>query len=113
VTGAAGPDRGRAHTKEMRLEMGKKDRPLVKVPKGRIGRMVFAGGQVAAALAAVRAVKDAKARGDRLAMLHAVLTGAVVAVTAAVALRTVRESSADVVDGEIVEPRALTAGPAR
>ncbi|HET9169700.1 MAG TPA: hypothetical protein VFN97_09690 [Actinospica sp.] len=93
--------------------MAKKDRPLVKVPKGRIGRMVFAGGQVAAALAAVRAVKDARTKGDRLAMLHGILTGAVVAVTAAVALRTVREQTAadpDVVDGELVEPKALTSG---
>ena len=94
------------------MGMGKKDRPLVKVPKGKIGRMVFAGGQVAAALASVRAVKDAKAKGDRLALVHAVLTGAVVAVTAAVALRTVREQTAEseVVDGELVEPKMLTAG---
>ena len=92
--------------------MGKKERPLVKVPKGKIGRMVFAGGQVAAALAAVRAVKDAKAKGDKLGMLHAVLTGAAVAATAAVALRTVRES-ADVVEGELVEPKALPAGSAK
>lgn len=92
--------------------MGKKDRPLVKVPKGKIGRMVFAGGQVAAALAAVRAVKDARAKGDRLAMVHGVLTTAVVAVTAAVALRTVRTPApaADVIEGEIVEPKMLPAG---
>jgi hypothetical protein len=89
---------------------GKKDRPAVKVPKGKIGRMVFAGGQVAAALAAVRAAKDARAKGDKLALLHAVLTGAVVAVTAAVAVRTVRESAPEVVDGELVEPKALPAG---
>ena len=93
----------------------KKDRPLVKVPKGKIGRMVFAGGQVAAALAAVRAVKDAKTKGDRLAMVHGVLTGAVVAVTAAVALRSVRESAAEaeVIDGEIVEPKMLPSGSAK
>jgi hypothetical protein len=93
--------------------MAKKERPLVKVPKGRIGRLIFAGGQTAAALAAVRAVKDARAKGDRLAMLHGVLTVAVVAVTALVALRTVREQSAArsaVVDGELVEPKALTSG---
>ena len=93
--------------------MSKKDRPLVKVPKGKIGRIAFAGGQVAAALAAARAVKDAKARGDKLALLHGVLTAAVVAVTAAVALRTVREQSAaegEVVDGELVEPKMLTSG---
>jgi hypothetical protein len=93
--------------------MGKKDRPLVKVPKGRIGRMAFAGGQVAAALAAVRAVKDAKAKGDKLGMVHAVLTGAAVAATAAVALRTVRESAAEVLEGELVEPKALPAGSAK
>jgi hypothetical protein len=93
---------------------GKKDRPLVKVPKGRIGRTVFAGGQVAAALAAVRAVKDARTKGDKLAMLHGVITGALVAVTAVVALRTVREQStaaeAEAVDDEIVEPKMLTSG---
>lgn len=93
--------------------MGKKDRPLVKVPKGRIGRMAFAGGQVAAALAALRAAKDARAKGDKLGLLHAVLTGAAVAVTAAVALRTVRESAAEVVEGELVEPKALPAGSAK
>ena len=92
--------------------MSKKDRPLVKVPKGKIGRIAFAGGQVAAALAAARAVKDARARGDKLALVHAVLTGAVVAVTAAVALRTVREQAAvpEVIDGELVEPKMLTSG---
>ncbi|HEX4788511.1 MAG TPA: hypothetical protein VH372_08620 [Actinospica sp.] len=93
--------------------MGKKDRPLVKVPKGRIGRMVFAGGQVAAALAAMRAVKDARAKGDRLALVHAVLTGAVVAVTAAVAVRTVRQSAAEAAAAESAEPKMLTAGPAK
>jgi hypothetical protein len=93
--------------------MAKKDRPLVKVPKGKIGRMAFAGGQVAAALAAVRAVKDAREKGDKLGMLHAVLTGAVVAVTAAVALRSVREAANDVIDGELVEPKALPAGSAK
>lgn len=92
------------------MARAEKVRPLVKVPKGRIGRMVFAGGQVAAGLAAVRAAKDARARGDRLALLHAVLTGAVVAVTAAVALRTVRASGDEVAEGEIVEPKMLTAG---
>jgi hypothetical protein len=90
--------------------MSKKERPPVKVPKGKIGRMVFAGGQVAAALAAVRAVRDARTKGDRLAMLHGVLTGALVAVTAVVALRTVRQQSAEsaTADGESAEPKALT-----
>lgn len=94
---------------------GKKERPPVKVPKGKIGRMVFAGGQAAAALAAVRAIKDARAKGDKLALLHGALTGAVVAVTAAVALRTIRESATaeEVVDGELVEPKALEPGPAK
>ena len=47
------------------LGRGRKDQSLVKLPRGKVGRMVFAGGQVAAALAAWRAVKDAKAKGDR------------------------------------------------
>jgi hypothetical protein len=95
--------------------MSKKDRPPVKVPKGKIGRMVFAGGQVAAALAAVRAVKDARTRGDRLAMVHGVLTGALVAVTAVVAVRTIREQSpldADP-DTDPAAPKSLTPGPAK
>jgi hypothetical protein len=84
------------------LSRGRRDQSLVKIPKGRIGRTVFAGGQVAAALAAWRAFKDAKDKGDRLAQLHGVLTGAVVLVTLAVALRTVREQD-ETVEGEIVE----------
>jgi hypothetical protein len=90
------------------LSRGRKDQTLVKVPRGRIGRMVFAGGQIAAALAAWRAVKDAKAKGDRLALLHGALTGAVVLVTLAVALRTVREED-ETVEGEIVEPEPSAA----
>ncbi len=85
------------------LSRGKKDQSLVKLPRGKVGRMVFAGGQVAAALAAWRAVKDAKAKGDRLAVLHGALTGAAVLLTLAVALRTVREEE-ETVEGEIVEP---------
>ena len=94
--------------------MSKKDRPPVKVPKGKIGRIAFIGGQAAAALGVVRAVKDAKARRDRLALLRGVLTGGVVAVTVAIALRTVREQAAEaeVVDGELVEPKMLPSGSA-
>jgi hypothetical protein len=98
----------------MRLGKGKAEAGLVKVPRGKIGRMVFAGGQVAAAFAAWRAVKDAKSRGDRLAEVHSVLTGAVVLLTLAVALRTVREpaevGAAEAIEGELVRPRALPAG---
>ena len=98
----------------MGKDKDKKDRPLVKVPKGKIGRMVFAGGQVAAALAAVRAVKDARAKGDKLALVHGVLTTAVVAVTAVVALRTVRDQAeSNVVDGELAEPEMLPSGSAK
>jgi hypothetical protein len=95
------------------MAKAKKDRPPVKVPKGKIGRMVFAGGQAAAALAAVRAVKDARSKGDRLAMLHGVLTGALVLVTAVVAVRTVREQSAESAVADAAEPaehKALTSG---
>ncbi|MBR7834578.1 hypothetical protein KDL01_14990 [Actinospica durhamensis] len=85
------------------LSRGKKDQSLVRLPRGKVGRMVFAGGQVAAAAAAWRAVKDAKAKGDRLAVLHGALTGAVVLLTLAVALRTVHEEE-QTVEGEIVDP---------
>ena len=90
------------------LGRGKKDQSLVKVPRGKIGRMVFAGGQVAAVLAAWRAFKDAKSKGDRLAQLHGAVTGAAVLVTLAVALRTVREQD-ETVEAEIVEPSTSAA----
>jgi hypothetical protein len=77
-------------------------KPIVKVPKSSIGRAVFWGGQVVAGVSAARSVKDARAKGDRLALLHGVLTGAVLIVTALVAARTVRETEQDAdVDAEV------------
>lgn len=91
------------------LSRGRKNQTLVKVPRNRVGRMVFAGGQAAAAAAAWRAVKDARAKGDRLAAVHGALTGAVVLLTMALALRTVREQD-ETVEGEIVEPSTSATG---
>lgn len=86
-----------------------KDKPIVKVPKGKVGRAVFAGSQVVGAVAIARAVRDARAKGDRLALLHGVLSAAVLAVTAAIAVRTVRTAD-KTTEAEPVEPLMLTAG---
>jgi hypothetical protein len=88
----------------------KQAKPIVKVPKGRVGRAVFAGTQVAGAVAITRAVRDARAKGDKLALVHGALSAAVLAVTALIAVRTVRAAGAEIVDAEVVEPLMLTAG---
>jgi hypothetical protein len=86
----------------------KKDKPPVKVPKGKIGRAVFLGGQVAGGVSAVRAIKSARAKGDKLALTHGILSIAVLVVTGVLAARASREGKAD--EGEIAGPRANTAG---
>ena len=86
-----------------------KAKPIVKVPKSRVGRAVFTGTQVAGAVAVARAVRDARAKGDKLALLHGVLSAAVLAVTALIAVRTVR-STDEITDAEPVEPLMLTTG---
>jgi len=86
-----------------------KDRPIVKVPKSKVGRAVFAGSQVAGAFAVVKAVRDARAKGDKLALLHGALSAAVLAVTALIAVRTVRASD-EIIEAELVEPLMLTSG---
>ena len=86
-----------------------KDKPIVKVPKSKVGRAVFAGTQVAGAVAIARSVRDARAKGDKLALLHGALSAAVLAVTALIAVRTVRAAD-EIVDAEVVEPLMLTAG---
>ena len=48
----------------------KEPKPLVKIPNGKIGRAVFFGGQAAGAVTAARAIKSARARGDRLGNSH-------------------------------------------
>jgi hypothetical protein len=72
----------------------KQSKPVVKVPKGKVGRAVFAGSQFAGAVGAVRALRDARAKGDRLALLHGALSAAVLAVTVLIAVRTVRADAA-------------------
>ena len=73
----------------------KQDKPVVKVPRGKIGRFVFAGTQVASAVTAIRAIKDARTKGDKLALLLGALNAAALAVTVLIAVRTVRATGAD------------------
>lgn len=87
----------------------KEPKPLVKIPKNKVGRAVFFGGQAAGALTAARAIKNARAKGDKLELVHGVLTVAVVAATALLALRSARPGR-EVVQGEVVEPLMLTSG---
>jgi hypothetical protein len=68
----------------------KQAKPIVKVPRGRIGRAVFVGSQVAGALGTARSIRDARTKGDRLALLHGALSAATLIVTALIAVRTVR-----------------------
>lgn len=73
----------------------KRAKPIVKVPRGRVGRAVFVGSQVAGAVAVARAIRDARAKGDKLALLHSALSAATLVVTALIAVRTVRAADAD------------------
>lgn len=70
----------------------KQEKPIVKVPKSKLGRAVFAGTQVAGALSAVRSLRAARRKHDMLALVHALLNAAMLAVTVLVAVRTVREA---------------------
>ncbi|HEV2347431.1 MAG TPA: hypothetical protein VGS97_25270 [Actinocrinis sp.] len=88
----------------------KKAKPLVKVPRGRIGRAVFAGTQVAGAVTAVRAIRDARTKDDKLALLLGALNAAVLAVTVLIAVRTMRATDADTTTApELAEPLTLAA----
>jgi hypothetical protein len=87
----------------------KEPKPLIKIPKNKVGRAVFFGTQAAGALSAARAIKNARAKGDRLELAHGVLTAAVLVATALLALRSTRPVR-DVAHGEIVEPLMLTSG---
>ena len=86
-----------------------KDNSIVKVPRSKIGRAVFVGSQVAGGFAVARSVRDARAKGDKLGLLHGVLSAAVLAVTALIAVRTMR-AAGEITDAEVVEPLMLTSG---
>jgi hypothetical protein len=75
----------------------KEPKPLVKIPKNKVGRAVFFGSQAAGAVTATRAIKNARAKGDKLELVHGVLTAALLAATALLALRNTRHghSAAD------------------
>jgi hypothetical protein len=73
----------------------KQAKPIIKVPKGKVGRAVFVGSQVAAGLSVVRSIRDARTKGDRLALVHGALSAATLIVTALIAVRTVRTDNAE------------------
>ncbi len=87
----------------------KKEKPIVKVPKSTIGRVMFTGAQLAGAVSVVRSLRAARAKDDKLALLHAVFNAGVVIVTALIAVRTIRETKR-AAEFEAAEPRMLTAG---
>ncbi len=80
---------------------------IVKVPKGKVGRAVFAGSQVAAGLSIARTIRDSRTKGDRLALLHGALSAATLIVTALIAVRTVRADAEKTTDTASAEPPLL------
>jgi hypothetical protein len=85
----------------------KQDKPIVKVPRGKIGRAVFAGSQVAGAISAVRAIRAAREKSDKLALLHGALSAATLIVTVLIAVRTMRADAEKNTDPESAEPLLL------
>jgi hypothetical protein len=86
-----------------------KDRIPVKIPKNKIGRAVFFGGQAASGFSALRTIKDARAKGDRLALLHGALTAAVLMVSVLIVARETRQRR-EAADAAAAEPLMLTSG---
>lgn len=68
----------------------KEPKPLVKIPKNKVGRAVFFGSQAAGAVTAARAIRNARAKGDKLELVHGALTAAVLGATILLALRNTR-----------------------
>jgi hypothetical protein len=78
-----------------REKRAKPAKPVVKVPKSKLGRTVFVGSQIFGALAIARSIRDARATSDRLAQLHGALNAATLIVTALIAVRNVRAANAE------------------
>jgi hypothetical protein len=87
----------------------KKDKPVVKVPTSPVGRAIFVGSQAMGALGAARALRTARAKGDKLALAHALLNAALLVVTLLLAKRTLRESKQAAESGA-AEPLMLPSG---
>ncbi len=87
-----------------REKRAKRAKSIVKVPKGRVGRALFAGSQIAAALSIARTLRDARTKGDRLALLHSTLSAATLLVTALIAVRTIRADSEKTTATDSAEP---------
>jgi len=88
----------------------KKDKPVVKVPASTVGRAVFAGTQALGAVSAARALRTARAKGDKLALTHAILNAALLVVTLLLAKRTMREAKRAAETTAAAEPLMLPSG---
>jgi hypothetical protein len=87
----------------------KKDKPIVKVPTSSVGRAVFLGSQALSAFSAARALRNARSKGDKLALVHAGLNAALLVVTLLLASRTMREAK-QAAETEAAEPLMLPSG---
>ena len=87
----------------------KKDKPIVKVPKSTAGRAVFAGTQVLGAVSAVRELRTARAKGDKLALAHGILNAALLVVTLLLAKRAMRDAKR-AAESAAAEPLMLPSG---
>jgi hypothetical protein len=87
-----------------------KDKPVVKVPKSKVGKAFFFGSQAALAVSVARSVRRANAEKDRLNQLHALLNAALLVVTVLTAIRDIRRSAERSAGAEPAEPLMLTTG---
>ena len=87
----------------------KKDKPIVKVPTSSVGRAMFAGTQALGAVAAVRELRTARAKGDKLALAHGILNAALLVVTVLLAKRAMREAK-QAAESAAAEPLMLPSG---
>ena len=87
----------------------KKEKPIVKVPTSSVGRAIFAGTQAFAALSVARSLRAARAKGDRLAFVHAALNAATLVVSLLLAKRTIRDAK-QAAATEAADPLMLPSG---
>ena len=87
----------------------KKDKPIVKVPTSSVGRAMFVGSQAVGAFSAARALRTARAKGDKLALTHALLNAALLVVTLLLAKRGMREAKR-AAESAAAEPLMLPSG---
>lgn len=93
--------------KSKKSKQAKQAKQIIKVPRSKLGRTLFLGSQVAAGLSTARSIRDARTKGDRLALLHGALSAATLVVTALIALRTVRADAEKTTATDSAEPPLL------